>query len=317
MMQLLIQNGNTIYEPVVEDGVVWSTERKGVPGKLTFNVIKDDVINFTEGNQVTLRINDKGVFHGFVFTKKRNKDGIISVTAYDQLRYLKNKWTYQYQNKRADEVVKMIADDFLLKTGTLENTGYRISRTEDNETLFDIIQNALDITVMNTKELYVLYDDFGKLTLRNIKNMKVNLLIDEETAETFDYTTSIDEETYNKIVLYYKDEESKNRKFYSVKDEANIKAWGVLQFYDELKEGENGQEKANTLLKLYNQKTRNLTIREVLGDIRVRAGSMVMVRLNLGDVFVNNWMFVEKCKHTFKSQEHRMDLTLRGGEFVG
>ena len=57
--------------------------------------------------------------------------------------------------KRADEVVKMIADDFLLKTGTLENTGYRISRTEDNETLFDIIQNALDITVMNTKELYV------------------------------------------------------------------------------------------------------------------------------------------------------------------
>ena len=120
--------------------------------------------------------------------RKRNKDGIISVTAYDQLRYLKNKWTYQYQNKRADEVVKMIADDFLLKTGTLENTGYRISRTEDNETLFDIIQNALDITVMNTKELYVLYNDFGKLTLRNIKNMKVNLLIDEETAETFDYT---------------------------------------------------------------------------------------------------------------------------------
>ena len=35
MMQLLIQNGNTIYEPVVGDGVVWSTEQKGVPGKLT------------------------------------------------------------------------------------------------------------------------------------------------------------------------------------------------------------------------------------------------------------------------------------------
>ena len=37
------------------------------------------------------------------------------------------------------------------------------------------------------------------------------------------------------------------------KDEANIKAWGVLQFYRRIKKGENGQEKA-TLLKLYSKR---------------------------------------------------------------
>jgi len=38
-----------------------------------------------------------------------------------------------------------------------------------------------------------------------------------------------------------------------------------------------------------------------------------MVRLNLGDVKLNNFMIVEKCKHEFKNNEHFMELNLRGG----
>lgn len=80
--------------------------------------------------------------------------------------------------------------------------------------------------------------------------------------------------------------------------------------------GENGQAKADALLKLYNKKTRNLKITNALGDNRVRAGSMVVINLDLGDMKVRNWMLVEKCKHTYKEGEHWMDLTLRGGEFI-
>lgn len=43
---------------------------------------------------------------------------------------------------------------------------------------------------------------------------------------------------------------------------------------------------------------------------------MVAVRLSLGDKKLNNFMLVEKCRHIYKGQEHWMDLTLRGGEFV-
>ena len=75
--------------------------------------------------------------------------------------------------------------------------------------------------------------------------------------------------------------------------------------------------KADALLKLYDKKTRTLKITKAIGDNRVRAGSMVLVNLNLGDVSVKNFMLVEKCKHTYKEGEHWMDLTLRGGEFVG
>lgn len=316
-VELLIQNGNKVYIPIVEEGITWSTERAGTPGQLTFKVIKDEIINFTEGNAVRMRVDNKNIFYGFVFSKKRDKDGIITVTAYDQLRYLKNKDTYVYTNKTAGEFIQMIASDYNLRTGTIENTGYKIaSRVEDNVSLFDMIQNALDLTLQNKKEMYVMYDDFGKIALKSIQSMYINLLIDEETGENYSYTSSIDTDTYNRIKLVYENEKTGKRDVYIAQDSNNMNEWGVLQYFDTLKEGENGKAKADALLQLYNKKTRNLTIQNALGDTRVRAGSMVVVQLNLGDVKLNNLMLVEKCKHNFHLDEHFMDLTLRGGEFV-
>lgn len=316
-VELLIQNGSKVYEPIVEEGITWLTERKGTPGQVTFNVIKDSIINFQEGNAVRVRVDDKNIFYGFVFVKKRNKDGIITVTAYDQLRYLKNKDTYVYTNKTAGELIQMLASDFNMQTGTIEDTGFKIaSRVEDNTALFDMIQNALDLTLQNKKEIYVMYDDFGSITLKNIASMQLNLLIDEETAENFDYTSSIDSDTYNRVKLIYDNEETGKRDVYIAQDSNNMNNWGVLQFFEKLQKGENGKAKADALLELYNAKTRSLTISNAIGDTRVRAGCMVVVQLDLGDMKVQNLMLVEKCKHTFKNDEHFMDLTLRGGEFV-
>lgn len=316
-VELLIQNGSKVYIPIVEEGITWQTERKTSPGELKFNVLKDATINFTEGNAVRMKVDGKNVFYGFIFSKKRDKEGIINVTAYDQLRYFKNKDTYVYTNKTAGEFIKMLASDFQLQTGILEDTGYKIpSRVEENKTLFDMVQNALDVTLESKKQMYVVFDDFGKIALKNISSMILNLLIDEETGENFTYTSSIDANTFNKVKLTYENEDTKKRDVYIAQDSNNINNWGILQYFDTLQKGENGKAKVDALLALYNKKTRNLSISKALGDTRVRAGSMVVVKLNLGDVNVQNLMLVEKCKHTFNESEHFMDLTLRGGEFV-
>lgn len=323
-VELLVANeaGTVVYQPSVEDGIDWSTERRSTPGKLTFSILANDAAKFSEGSAVQLRKDGKKIFFGFVFTQKRDKDKIITVTAYDQLRYLNNKDTYVYSNKTASQFIKMVAADFSLKTGVIENTGFVIeSRVEENTALFDMIENALDLTLMNRKEMFVLYDDFGALTLRNISNMRVGengayLMIDEETGENFEYTSSIDSDTYNKIKLTYDNEDTGKREVYIAQDSSNINKWGVLQYFDTLKEGENGQAKVDSLLSLYNKKTRNLKITNAKGDPRVRAGSLIVVNLDLGDMKVQSFMMVEKVKHTFKLDEHTMDLTLRGGEFI-
>lgn len=316
-IELLIQNGNTVYSPVVEEGITWELARQGVPGKLNFTVLKDEILNFQEGNAVRMKVNGQNAFYGFIFTKGRDKGNTIKVTAYDQLRYFKNKDTYRYTNKTASEVIQMLAEDFNLQTGTIENTGYKISsRKEDNQTLFNIVQTALDLTVQNTKKMYVLYDDFGKLTLKNVENMKLNILIDEETGENYDYNSTIDGETYNKIKLSYENEETGKREIYIAQDSSNMNAWGTLQYFDTIDEKVNGKAKVNALLSLYNKKTRKLEIKNAIGDIRVRAGSAVVVMLNLGDVVLKNFMMVEKVKHNFNENHHTMTLALRGGEFV-
>jgi len=93
--------------------------------------------------------------------------------------------------------------------------------------------------------------------------------------------------------------------------------WGVLQYAEKVNDDStNLNNMAASLLKLYNTKTRTLSVKNVLGDTRVRAGTLLVVILGLGDMNVSNFMLVESVKHSFKDGQHLMELKLRGGTFV-
>lgn len=317
------KNGYELLYPIVEDGVKWETERRGSPGKLTFKLYSDknNEIDFQEGDNVALVYHDNDtlvdLFNGYVFTKKRTKDGWIDVTAYDQLRYFKNKATYVYTNKKASDIVKMIANDYKLNIGTIENTSYVIgSRVEDDQSLFDIIQNAIDLTLISSNNLYVLYSDNGKICLRDANNMRTNVVINESTAEDFSYTSTIDDETYNEIELYYDDDKANKREYYHAIDETNVGNWGRLRYTESIQNPANAYDRVKQMLKLYNRKTRKLDVSGAFGDYRCKAGASVIVQLDLGDMKVSNYMLIEKATHTFKKNEYRMDLTLSGMEFT-
>lgn len=314
--ELLIAHNNKLYKPDVIDSVTWETELKGVQGKLSFKILADDKVFFTEGDAVRFKVDEDKIFYGFIFTMNSDKDNIISVTAYDQLRYLKNKDTYNFIDKTANDIIKMIADDFLLKTGTLDNTQTKLKLVCDNQTLFDMIQTALDETLSLTGKYYVMYDDFGKITLKSLENMKLNVLIDEESAENFSFTSSIDENTYNQIKLFFEDEKTSSKKVVPSADNQTIKQWGVLQYTDTIKTLQDAEKKADTLLELYNKKTKNLSFKNVFGHNKVRAGSLVGVSITINNEKINSYMLVSQCKHDFTENHHTMDLTLRGNLYV-
>lgn len=309
--ELLIFHEDKVKEPSVIEGVVWQTERRNAPGKLTFGVIGDKALEISEGDAVRFRFGDNNVFYGYVFTLKSGSEGVISVTAYDQLRYLKNKDTYVYENKTAAEVVKMIAKDFGLQTGVIDDTGYKIpSRVENNSTLFDIIGNALELTAANRGKTFVLYDDFGKLTLRGLENMRVGITVDRDTCGSVEGSSSIDSNTFNRVKLVYENDKTGQREVYISKDDESVKRWGVLQYFGTLKKDENGSVKAKTLLEKYKGGARSLDAKNVLGDCRVRAGSVLTVVIKDGGADVAGFMTVEKCRHVFKGGVHLMDLSL-------
>ena len=58
---------------------------------------------------------------------------------------------------------------------------------------FDIILDALDLTMIYTGNMFVFYDDVGKLALKNITNMKLGITVNDQTAQDYDFKISIDQ----------------------------------------------------------------------------------------------------------------------------
>lgn len=354
---LFIQNQEKVYMPCVPESVTWELSRFGAAGKLTFSVIQDDVLDFEEGNVVTMGIGKTDLFKGYVFTRREDKNGQIKVTAYDQLRYLKNKEIYAFVGKTAQQIIIQIANDFKLNHTTakgeeaIADTKYVIPKFRaSNETLFDTIQKALDHTLLygegNTGtdeqgdtvrlsgKMFILYDNAGVLSLSEVGALDVPILIDSETAENFTFESSIDGEVYNMIMLYEDDKEAGKRNRYPAKSEINIAKWGVLQLTESVdtKKCADPNGKAQRLLEQYNAAKKTLSISGAMGDVRVRDGSRVWVRLSVHDKDINLapnqketdsegktvespsavQMLVEHVTHKFEHGRHSMDLTLVG-----
>lgn len=309
---ITIQSGGRVFSPPVEEGIKIEWERSGSPGKMTFTTPKVEGNEFYEGDAVTFYYGNNPVFKGYVFTKKRDREQRIKVTCYDQIRYLKNKYTYVFENKTANQITAALCNDFGLNIGSMDSTGYVIPViAEENKAAIDIILGALEDTLLNTGNMYVLYDNAGAITLRNCANMVSDTLIMETTAENFDYTSSIDNETYNNVILYYK-EENNTITLYTASSPSRMNQWGTLQYFEEVKNKTIAQNKANSILQLYGKKSRELKITGAFGSTDVRGGTLIPVQLNLGDVIVNNYLLVDKVTHNFEKDLYTMDLTLQG-----
>ncbi len=325
-IKLIVINGKNIYDisNLCGGDIKVDTEISGSPSKLTFTVYKGVTYEtgyaFSEGDNVRLWVNDYPMFNGYIFTRKRGKEQEIQVTAYDQMRYLKNKDTYVYDYKKASDILKMIAEDYKLNIGEIEDTEFVIqSLVEDNKSLFDIILDGIDITLSNSKKWFVLYDDFGKLCLKNIHNMRLPLLMvtDDGTVTDFKYSTDIDNDTYNLIKMYKDNEESGKREVFISQDSKNQMKWGILQYYEKAPDNFNDVQIGEYTDKLLEQKNRikqSLSIECIAvgnDEVKIRGGSEIFVKVdNCGEHNINNWFIVEKCSHTFSNNMHTFKIDL-------
>ena len=309
-----LDNEGVTYRPVVVGEVVLSRYQVNMTAKATFKVAKDETINFQKRNEIRIYWDGVLCFLGYVFSKKRDKEEQIAVCAYDQLRYLKNKASYIFQNKKASDMVKEICGDYQLQTGTISDSGFVFGiRVEDDMPLLDILQNAIDDTYANTGQQYVLFDDGGKISLQHAEELKSNYVLTEGNAENFSYESTIDRGTYNQVRLTSSGKKE-NVTEYLAKNEDAIGKWGVLQLTGTVKEEENGAQKAQVLLENSAVVWRRLVFFDALGDISIRGGSTITVHMEkTGDIFYHQPMTVEWVHHRFGEKGHRMELCVRGG----
>ena len=315
-VNITLITSNSVQMPVLAEGITLERKRAGAPACLRFSVTKDEPLSFHEGDQVRFYVEEELVFLGFVFEKRRRYGGAIHVTAYDQMRYLKNRDTYHLNNQTAGGLVRKIGQDWNVQLGGIAETGYRLPESvEENRPLLDMIQDALDKTAKQTGDVFVLYDDAGNLCLSHVKDMALDILIDESSIGDFDYTSTIDRDAYSAVSLHRSLGDGGTRANYEARHPMWFERWGMLRYYARAEDGVDGMAQAENLLKQYARKTRLLRIVDAVGEIRVRGGTLLPLQLNLGDILLDQFLMVERVTHRFREDAHTMELLMVGGDF--
>ena len=288
----------------------WTTKRTGSPATFELSALVDTSVAWDHGGIVAVKDGNTGVFYGYVFKLSQSDKGQVSITAYDQTRYLKNKDTYVFTGKRADQIARQIAEDFGIKTGTLVNTGYVIpSIVEDNKTLFDIILKALDLTLVNTGKMFVLWDDFGSLRITDVAQSKLDLLIgDSSLATGYTYASDIDSSTYNKIKLVRDNKDTGRRDVYIFQDSNNMRLWGILQDFEKVDEAMNEaqiKKQGDQRIELYNRPTRSLDV-TAISNLSVRAGKALYIGIK--ELGMSSFFIVEEASHDLLKETMSLKL---------
>lgn len=318
MYELLIANKETgeIWDVanLTTSEVAVTSQRSGSPATLSFTIHLTDDIKFAVGDIVRFSSNGTLVFYGYIFTIGHGRWNSCTITAYDRLRYLKVNATYAFYNLTLGDIIKQIAGDLQLDVGDIEDTGYVIPKLiESDKCCIDIIQEALNETIMNTGTVYVFFDNGDGLSLKSAGGMLSNIVLGDKSLVTdFVYQTSIDTNTYNSIKIVQPNSSAGTNDVIIVQDSANIGRWGLLQFYETV-EGLNEAQivaRGQQTLKYYNRVHKTIAV-SALGVDGLRAGMMVRMMLEkVGFDSILAWTLVESVTHTYMHDSHVMELEI-------
>lgn len=333
---LIIIINNEIIEPI--GSVSLSRYFKDMPSEFDVEFLKSDSTNISLGNTVVVKYKDTDIFKGYIFVINESEDDTLKITAYDQLRYFNNEHTMTIKNITVSELLIKLCNEFKLNVAPLGNgvidSGVDIAPKQaiiENKSLFQIISDGIDSTIApqalksNSINLFFFYDDagtikFNKLDPPNFKEvmLETDMIFDNDNITSYSYDTSIDSETYNKILVYSKveddEKEIRNLDMYIAEDPDTIGKWGVLQKVvnaDNITK-EQAKTYSQNLLKQYNLETITFKISTVGGDINIRGGTLVPIILKTTKREINQKCIVDKVTHTFDNNEYTMELELMG-----
>lgn len=312
------RNGVTFDVSEVVSDITITTYLEDNPGKLEFTVMATSPLTFAEGATVSVVLDGHNMFKGFVFKKSHTELAHrIKVTCYDQLRYLKNKDSRVFENVTSSQIFEQLCKDFVLKYKTVDASSHICApRSEDATSLYDMIKNALDDTLVNTGNWYFIRDNFGTLEHINVTScVRPEVLGDKSFVTGFDYETSIDDDVYNQIKLYRDNQDTGKREVFIVNDTVNggekIRQWGILQLYEKVDEKYNIaqiESRALQMLKYYCDTRKSLKLK-CLGVKEFFAGCIFKCQIaELGDSSLNSYMLVTECVHKISNEHHTMDI---------
>lgn len=172
--EIIGKNRDGLYKPLVLDEVTVTVPRAESPSSMEFTAMDAGEEDIQLGDQIRFRLDGKNFWYGYVFKIEYTKNETMKVKCYDQTRYLKFKDTIVYKDKTYSDLLKSICRDRGIVTGKITDTKYKIpGRVEEEKEYWEMLESAAKTTTAYTGEMFVLYDNAGKLSLQNVKELKL------------------------------------------------------------------------------------------------------------------------------------------------
>ena len=204
-----------------------------------------------------------------------------------------------------------------IRIGQIDSTEIPLGKyLFDNKTYLDMLYQSIQDNLVANSYYYTLRDNFGALDLRDTLDLRLPLIIgDNSLATDFDYSLSIDDDTYNYVKVAADNKDAGVREVYIAEDSSNIGKWGKLMLYEKVDSAMNAAqitERANMLLALKNKETETLKV-DSIGDVRVFGGSGVKIEISQANL--NMWAIVDSVTHKFERSQHTMTMNLVFGRW--
>lgn len=315
VFELIIQNSNTgaVYDVTTLAGnIQYTTDLSGQPGKFTFSLQQDpnNILEISSGSIVSFAADKKGIFFGYVFIMGTDATGIYKITAYDQMRYLKNQETMYTENASASKIFEDVCTFAGLQYSVITPTSWIVPEYfHDKKSLYQIIENGITNTNINDKKQYFIKDDFGTLLFTEIGEYKTNLIIGDRSLLTdYKYEISIDKDTYNTVKITKDNEETGKRDVWIEYDSSTKKRWGKLQYLFAAGKDDNEAEIkqfAQNVLKAKNRETKTMKL-NALGVRELVAGTGFLLQID--KLNIKQYMWITAATHNYEKDFHTMSL---------
>lgn len=313
-LKIYIKSALKVYE-VFPVGEAVIDKEEFCASRLTFYLLKDDVISFNQGDAVSVKYDGEVLFYGYVFSKSRDKKNLIKTECYDQLRYMKNRRSYTRGSMNLGEIVRKLCDECALYTGEIESSAAILPPVAaDNVSLLDVVKKACAETRRISGKRYIFYDDGGKLNLKDEKKLVLDVLIDPSQAENFVYSDTIDRDVYNKVQLYSDTKRLNLREITTLSDKETMARWGTLILTKKATDPLTAYNEGKLLLDEYNRINREIVLKRVNGDVRFIPGCSVLLQMVMGDIAFDGYVRIKRAVHTFKNNFYWADLYVDGSE---
>lgn len=314
-LKLYLQNSNngTVFDISELASTIQVTKNiEGNAGKLTVLLQKDprNLLQISNGSIVSFIADGIGIFFGYVFTIGTDAKETYKLTAYDQMRYLKNEEVYVTQNLTASQIFEKICYDNQLRYQIKVPSNYIPSAfLHDKKTLYEIINRGIKLANIYEQKQYYITDEFGTLTWSELGSEKTNLILGDGSLLTnYQYERSIDKDSFNQVKIYRENQESGKRDIWIAKDSNNVRRWGKLQYIEKADDNDTEamiQDTIQKLLKVKNRETQTLKL-NALGVNELQAGKGFKFILNRENI--NQDMWIISSTHNYNKNTHTMEL---------